>query len=672
MTGRHIAATPLLLVVAACGTPTGSASAIREAGPDAGPGADAPAERQWPVPPRLQDWTCPDGWQVDVVGAGEPWEVSICEPPARVECEGATMQGVGEASCRRVGTECPAAVDGFPDEAVVRALAPGFGGELVYVQRGAGNGGDGSRAAPLGSLSELSTRAVSSGSVVVLAAGIHDGGYAMGTRLALVGACAEGTVVRSPHPQLAALALARDGGGRLTNVTLTGLGPGLVVRDVARPVEVTGVLIEDVGSYGVVFAEGSAGGTISDSVIRRVARGSTSTFAVGVQVFGGVDCAIERTVIEQVQDTAVAVIGTGSEATSTVIAEVVLHQSGPYSAGVGTGVLARGSAAVVVRRSLISESREVGLVAGDNGVSIDLTDVVVRDGAAPERLAGELTGHGIEVGPGAVVTGRRVAILHNRYIGLFALVPAEGPPAQVGLEDLVVRGTVPRADGAFGWGIVAFGPSEVVITRAAVSGNAELGVVARHATSGIAPTLTLTDSVIAGTLPGGTKEGGHGIELLGGSDVSLVRTLVSGNSTFGVAAVGWGGAPETRLSMEDVAVVATHAAPCGSIAEGEPGSCVIGRQDFAAGIGVYVMSGARTSLDGFELSGSALAGLAVATDGFVSARHGRITANPIGVNLLAPGVSDDQFEDVVISGNDVDVARQELPLPDAKGSVEGL
>jgi hypothetical protein len=79
------------------------------------------------------------------------------------------------------------------------------------------------------------------------------------------------------------------------------------------------------------------------------------------------------------------------------------------------------------------------------------------------------------------------------------------------------------------------------------------------------------------------------------------------------------------------------------------------------------------SVDGFSLSGSALAGLAIALEARVTARRGRIAGNTIGINLMIPDYDLDLLYDgVVLQGNRIDVARDEMPIPDASQVLSDL
>ena len=118
------------------------------------------------------------------------------------------------------------------------------------------------------------------------------------------------------------------------------------------------------------------------------------------------------------------------------------------------------------------------------------------------------------------------------------------------------------------------------------------------------------------------------------------------------------------MTLSDVSVADTAKAPCAAEPEGASYSCVFGQQDRGGGTGVAVSTGARASLDGFEIVGSASAGLVVADHARVTARRGTVTANAVGLNVAVPGYDMALLQDeVFVFGNGLDVAHEEMPLP---------
>ena len=91
-----------------------------------------------------------------------------------------------------MGTPCPEGE--WPDEATIRAHAPGYEGRIIYVVSGATGVGTGARTDPYGQLNRGLSGA-SPGDIVALSTGTFDDAAFMRSEVALVGACVSGTVI---------------------------------------------------------------------------------------------------------------------------------------------------------------------------------------------------------------------------------------------------------------------------------------------------------------------------------------------------------------------------------------------------------------------------------------------------------------------------------------------
>ena len=143
------------------------------------------------------------------------------------------MPRVGEATCVPIGLECPSAEDVWPDEATLRAGAPGFAGSVLYVRADTDvTEPDGSRARPFEDpLAALD--AASTGDIVALGVGTFTGGIALDKAVALVGACPTRTSIIVPEGNaLPALHVSSLGAGaHIANLQLGGGAPGVLLED---------------------------------------------------------------------------------------------------------------------------------------------------------------------------------------------------------------------------------------------------------------------------------------------------------------------------------------------------------------------------------------------------------------------------------------------------------
>jgi hypothetical protein len=165
-----------------------------------------------------------------------------------------------------------------------------------------------------------------------------------------------------------------------------------------------------------------------------------------------------------------------------------------------------------------------------------------------------------------------------------------------------------------------------------------------------------------------TPELRHSVAFFVLGEVALTghRLRIERAHSEGVFAIGWGRAPETRVTLTEVAVLGTKRAPCAELPASSPWSCLAqSGQHPVGGTGVAATEGARIGLDGFRIAGSELAGMLVASGGLVSARRGIITENALGVNVMDPDYDPSTLQaDVEIHGNGADVARLVVPVPE--------
>ena len=625
---RRLAATRwgLLSLAVASGCDSSGASPDPSAAtPDAGPldaGDDAaghlyrPAPPETPEPPRLPeclrgddppgcaelprlgDWTCPSGWLpepafLDPSGAQDVpdglSQVHVCVPPAPPRCPAGQRPALGRADCGPLGAACPAGP--FPKP------PPDVAGPRVHALAGA-EGGDGSAAAPFGTL-HAAVRNAPAGAVVLIGRGVYREAVELERDLTLVGACVEQTRLESQGPGDAAatVVVARGARGALHNVGIGGSRPGVRVEGEAH---LEGVLVEQATGFGLVVAGGRV--RVVGSVVRGTRLDDAGMAGVGLHVDAGGRVTLADVVFEEQRQAQIVVQGASAYGPSELMAEDVLIRDGLGLPGgeEGWGLAVAAGARATLARLLVERTRMAALsvteLGPDGETEIRLTDVVLRDTAAVPDVD---SGFGLTVagahGAKARVVGRRLVVEGNAQGGI--VVDGSGGPlgAEVELTDLLVRGRHAEASGGPGlWGRAG---SRLRLSRALFEGSqgaqvrisglggveqAELeasDLVARHATPSVA------DGVH-----------GAGVRVFAGARVVLVRTLVEKNANTGVTVFGaWPETPST-LDATDLVVRETFCAgtPC-----------------LATGIGS--MGAARVEIERGVVSGNELAGvLAVA------------------------------------------------------------
>ncbi len=668
-----------------------------------------------PDPPELTDWTCPEGWVATPVEQGRPWEFRACVPPDHQRCEGASAQWPGETDCTPIGPPCPPEPARFPPEEQLRARAAqfaAFDGPVVYVDPDAEEGGDGGRETPFRHVIDIlplkppgqDIVETTDGTIVALSRGTHMGRVRLATRVAVLGACAEQTIV-SIDPRGADTApttthMVGTGGSLMADLTVRDVDrPGVSVHRNAEPVRLQSVLVERATGAAVLFGFQSNGGEVRDVVIRDTLASEGIGRALVMQQLAG-PVKVQRAVVSGSHEIGVyAGADVGAPAQAPVILEdLVVAATAPLPDGTrGWAVAAEQGSDVTIRRCLVQDFHEVGVFAhgeaGDGGSVVVLEDVAVRD---MQHTEGGRRGSAIAASGNATVTARRVAV-HGALGGGFTAWTDDLPEGQgralMDLQDVWIRSVAPlpdpRTSGTTPAGIGALWGAEVTAKRVVVDDAAGIGVLAGTVANRAAPKVTLTDAVVVRGRPmsGATEDPelvtlGVGVVARSGTSLTATRLHVQGSTDGGVVIWGCTGVPglpplpgcteETRADLRHLSVLETAAAPCGSIPTGEPGSCIYsGDRNFGQGHGIMVLLGASASLGDVLIQGAQSVGLAVAHGSRIEGDRLVVSHNAVGT--LLPSAAEDPDGDAVDLGdqvfvfdNDTDVSREELLILDPR------
>lgn len=297
----------------------------------------------------------------------------------------------------------------------------------------------------------------------------------------------------------------------------------------------------------------------------RLVQGVTLTGTVkGANAISKVELRLRRVWLHGTGRTAFYAANAGSVIEAT---DCVSDETGAAPKDADDGVYARAGARVTLQRVRISGPRGVGLFARDPGTVVQADDVLV-DATTPGIIAGSV-GQGIAAQGGAQLSLRRVRVVGSHAIGVHIMQSG----TRLDATGLVIGGTQPRADGAFGYGAMVTQGAQVQVDGGRVHANTYVGLYASGAGTG----LRLAGVRIDGQLPSpNSNEGGLGVSTLDGASTEVVGCLVDGNRGAGVNATGAGARVVVEASLLE--------------------KTLPGANDGSGGMGVLAFIGARVDV----------------------------------------------------------------------------
>lgn len=628
-----------------------------------------------PTSPALPALTpCPEGWRVVADDETAPG-LERCDPwPAtgRAACADDEAQFVGGTGCEVVGTPCGDgdwATDLPPDE-----------NDIVFAKAGA-VGGDGLRDTPYGDLQLAIDTAIDRGAATVaLSKGTFDGRVHVTRPVTLWGACtAETILTRTERPQesLPIVEVAVRGPITIRNLTVAGAQLGIDVYDLDGTLILDAVVlrVKDVGVYvrnAVVDA--------TNLVVRDTMASDEALSGYGVAVLEAGSVTLTRVVLSGNRSSAVSADGEGTE---LVVRDAALLDTLPEEASGfgGSGLEARSGAHAIVERVAVEGAVSGGLVCLDGSV-LEATDVTIRD-VAP---AHEVGGHGVVVGLGGRLVGRRIDVTASAHAG----VAFDGVGVTGELEDLVVTDTriAGLGDGAGdGIGLVVAGGAVVDAHRVLVARNVDSGLaVGEPGSRFVADDVTVLDTT-AGAGASGTAfsvaPGGHveltrfhssrsvGASVIVLGSLQMVDALVETTAEGAVLADGWGLAVSSggEVDLERAILRDHHGLGVVAYQGGRlTGSDVLIediRSAAGAASGVVGIDEGILALTRFVVSRAEVCGVQVAQGGEVDLDDGEVRDNPIGANVQDVDFDLARIQDGVrYLDNGISLDTSRLPLPD--------
>jgi len=331
-------------------------------------------------------------------------------------------------------------------------------------------------------------------------------------------------------------------------VVADGLGWGVDVRFGAS-IELRKALIAGNHAKGLSIG-GAATAILEEIVVRDTLPDAAGDNGWGVQAQAGADIELRRARITGSRDIGMAIVDSTAEIEDVVVRDTRSEEArGLY----GWGIAAQRSD-VVLLGSLLASNRHFGLTIEQSTARVEQT--VVRD-TQPAQANGSF-GLGIGVSDSEVIALRRSLIETNREQGMI-LFGASGT-----IEDVVVRDTLPDADGHFGRGVSVepgANPSDLVMRRLLLDANRDIGLLVSGSTA------MIEELAVLDTQPDAAGYFGRGMTVTSDlegipSDVTLLRSRIAGNREIGLIISG------STAEVEDVVVRDTQPQADGTWGQG--------------------------------------------------------------------------------------------------------
>ena len=250
---------------------------------------------------------------------------------------------------------------------------------------------------------------------------------------------------------------------------------------------------------------------------------------MGVLVGGGASMEMRRGLVERNRGTGVTVGQTGSE---LLLEDAIIRDQRPwrFNDQAGLGLRVEGGAFLEAARVVIARNLAAGLSVSDPGSRMRLEDVAIISTAG--QVSDHRVGAGLIADLGAVVEASRLAVMANRFVGIYV-----GEDSHATLIDLQVHGTLSEeASGLFGRGLEADRGAAITLERAVLSENRGVGLIAADGETRV----EATDVAIRATTPMDCAEthcidrgGGYGV-VMNRAHLGLRRFLIEDNSLCGI------------------------------------------------------------------------------------------------------------------------------------------
>ena len=474
----------------------------------------------------------------------------------------------------------------------------------VYVSEG--GTGAGSEANPLGSIQAgVDLAGSQGGGLVAVAAGTYVETVAMGDDhrdVTLAGRCRELVILDGSEgddvPGVEIIGDEETPEIAVEGVTISGAFVGLRVEQAVVSVVAVSIL-ENVGA-GVYASDAATSVDLVDTEIADTVPVDDGGNGDGIWVQAGATLTATGCTVRG--NTEVGVIARDEGTTVEFRDSEILDTAPSPNGNGGLGIDVEYAATLTCDGCTLRGNTTAGALAQDAGSTLLLLDTDVLD-TAPDAGG---TGDGIVVMRGAALAATGYTIQGNTQDG----VGIGGRGTTADLVDTQVLDTARNPSSGGGQGVSVQEGAAVTITRCTIQGNSHRGVLATDDGT----TVELVDTAVLDTSPKADGGFGHGVTVQNGAALTATGCIVQGNTEVGVFA----GQAGTTVELVDTAVVDTITGRVTGFAVGalaQEGALIqASGSEFSgtAGPGVYVAAAARMALHEVTLNDNGFAAAMVA------------------------------------------------------------
>ena len=553
-----------------------------------------------------------------------------------------------------------------------------------------------------------------SGDTLLIADGTYNESIIITKSIKLLGNCVQKSIINDPGPHAGhdagVIFIVDDVEVEIKNIQITGEQNGIYIKSENANVTVDGVWIHKAKRDGILMLEGKLNlyNTLIDSTqandegIRgrglgigfgyydvtvknstfelnreinvNITRGNNRTGPVGkvlledviirgnlstvkdikegsgLIINDGPDVTIKRALIDNNRNVGIMI----KKANTKVLFEDVIikntqHQESDLFHGYGINL--REGASLEMKQVLLDNNIKFGIVVADEGTNLIAEDLIVMN--TQSASVDNDFGYGIYSEAGVNISLERVIIEKNRTGGIVL----HGKAITADIKDAIVRKTLHRElePQFFGLGLSLDSEANLKMERSLFNMNADLGIQL----NGENTKAEITDLILENTQSNKVYlAGGKGISVQRGASLTLKQAKINNNREIGLFVI-----ENAKANLENVQISNTQINECALPDTEAPVPC----EEFIAGFGIVCVDDSEIEFKNLDIDNNAFVGTQLARSGIIKGDGILVNKNQIGFNIQDLPEDFDfntQVTRLFMNGNLVNFDSQELKVPE--------